>query len=465
MAQGIYHRYMEDDSRYRLPFSTFCCFITFQKLLSREWNLFEMAIHEIKGEVRKSKPKKEKKRGKTFIFTTKPKEEKKEYNSLHLNPTSVSGLTNSHQSLSNYPSLIMEDPLERLSIQTNSIHEGGGGGSIRVESDQISPMESILSSVIKEGDLNKFKEIIQEFNMDIHKKIGKTTCLHLSCYFNQLKIVEYLISTVNVQVDMLDSTQRTSLHIASNYGHRDICVFLLSSGAKINTRDNYGYTPLLLSLLKHHFEVADDLILFHGEINLKRSNGMGILHEACLKGDVEIIQWTLDQKGIKYNLKDTNGETPLMKCSTNAPPEFIYNFMNIKEVDILGVDESGRNILHFCVLHHRVDFINYLGSKLGDMDQEDERRIPFKEMLMHSDIISKQTPLHLAVAYEKFTCVLSLTSLMVMLDCPFHKKDKKNMSAFDVSKEKYTFNVEKNDQIVQIYEYLLSMKKKKNIFK
>jgi ankyrin repeat protein len=267
----------------------------------------------------------------------------------------------------------------------------------------------------------------------------------------------------------LDSTQRTSLHIASNYGHRDICVYLLSSGSKINTRDNYGYTPLFLSLLKHHFEVADDLILFHGEVNLKRSNGMGILHEACSKGDVEIIQWTLDQKGIKYNLKDTNGETPLMKCSTSAPPEFIYNFMNIKEVDILGVDESGRNILHFCIIHHRVDFLHFLGSKLSDMNLEDERRIPFKEMLIQSDIISKQTPLHLAVAYEKLTCVLSLTSLMVLLDCPFHKKDKKNMSAYDVSKEKYILEKdktsEKNEEIVQIYEYLLSMKKKKNIFK
>jgi glutaredoxin len=89
--------------------------------------------------------------------------------------------------------------------------------------------------------------------------------------------------------------------------------------------------------------------------------------------------------------------------------------------------------------------------------------------LIQSDIISKQTPLHLAVAYEKLTCVLSLTSLMVLLDCPFHKKDKKNMSAYDVSKEKYILEKdktsEKNEEIVQIYEYLLSMKKKKNIFK
>eukprot|EP01080_Neovahlkampfia_damariscottae_P012014 gene12014-5414_t len=479
-AKKIFYCYIDDESKGSLTFSPFCCFITYQKLICEEMNMFEMALNEIKGEIRKIKPKEKQK-------TKKGKSKQKKG---YLKPQEVDERSASLVDIEKprrkltveeiaHKSLMLDTWKfdERFSVDLNSIDELTSHGSFRDSlgvgivtslsrnssinlkfgEEKTKPNHEILLEIVKKGEIDSLKQNIEEMNFDVKKKCGKTTLLHCATYYKQLKIVEFLIGS-GLNVDLVDSTQRTPLHIAANYGLRDIAIYYLSLGSNVNSRDNYGYTPLFLALNKHHFELADDLILFNAEINLKRGNGMGILHETATKGDIEIIQWLIDQKGVKYNIKDTNGETPLMKSCVSSPPDFIYNFTNIKEVDILSSDESGRNMLHFAVLNQRIDFLSLLGSKFSDMEEEDERKIPFKTMLTQVDHISKQTPLHLAVSIEKLALVLCLTSLMTLLNCPFNKKDKKHMTAFDLAKEKFNLNSKqkdvKNEQIVQIYEYL-----------
>jgi ankyrin repeat protein len=148
--------------------------------------------------------------------------------------------------------------------------------------DQLSINDKLYESIQK-NDKDLFFKIMEQDNavhVDLEKKYeNKMSLLHLAVKNNQTKICEYLINC-GADINNLDSQMRTPLHIASNLGYHDICIILLGNGAKINVRDIYGFSPVLLCLKSHHFHIISDLKLFGGDINFKRDNGMTILHEA-----------------------------------------------------------------------------------------------------------------------------------------------------------------------------------------
>jgi ankyrin repeat protein len=148
--------------------------------------------------------------------------------------------------------------------------------------DQL-PINDKLYESIQRNDKDLFFKIMEQddaVHVDLEKKYeNKMSLLHLAVKNNQTKICEYLIHC-GADINNLDSQMRTPLHIASNLGYHDLCIILLGNGAKINVRDVYGFSPVLLCLKSHHFHIVSDLKLFGGDINFKRDNGMTILHEA-----------------------------------------------------------------------------------------------------------------------------------------------------------------------------------------
>ena len=64
------------------------------------------------------------------------------------------------------------------------------------------------------------------------------------------------------------------------YGHLEIVKFLLEKGASIDSKNDYGSTPLHLASMKGHLEIVKLLLGEGANIDAKDENGSTPLHWA-----------------------------------------------------------------------------------------------------------------------------------------------------------------------------------------
>lgn len=123
-------------------------------------------------------------------------------------------------------------------------------------------------------------------------------------------------------VNLKDDLGRSPLHIilnsctnapysTSNFSRLQALDILLAKGAKVDIKDNDGFTSLHLAAEKGDLEIFDKILTKDATIiNAQTQNGATPLHYAAMRGHLEILMRLL-AKGAKVNLKDVNGKTPL----------------------------------------------------------------------------------------------------------------------------------------------------------
>ncbi len=96
-----------------------------------------------------------------------------------------------------------------------------------------------------------------------------------------------------------------SLHEASEAGHLEIVRSLIESGADVNERDKYHWTPLRWASMKGRFEVAKFLIEYGADVNIPDATGWTPLHVAARDGHVDVVHLLLNH-GADVNAKKQN---------------------------------------------------------------------------------------------------------------------------------------------------------------
>jgi cytohesin len=97
------------------------------------------------------------------------------------------------------------------------------------------------------------------------------------------------------------------LYAAVKYGSKDIAELLLTKGAGVNSRGEYGYTPLHNARTKY---VAELLLERGADIHAKTESGFTPLHTGADEGRKEIVVLLL-ARGADVNARNKDGETPL----------------------------------------------------------------------------------------------------------------------------------------------------------
>jgi len=110
---------------------------------------------------------------------------------------------------------------------------------------------------IKTGDLVNVKEFVEKDKMDVN-------------------MVEQ------------SSTKRTPLHWASDFNQVEVIKYLLSKGAKVNAKDNYGITPLLAAVYEGHVGAAQALLAAGADASVKGPDGQTPL-EASTKDEMKAL--------------------------------------------------------------------------------------------------------------------------------------------------------------------------------
>jgi ankyrin repeat protein len=105
------------------------------------------------------------------------------------------------------------------------------------------------------------------------------------------------------------------------------------------------------------------------------------------------------------------GQSPLLKASTNCSPEMVYRFMMTKGVDFKAIDNFHRNIFHLSAADQRVDFFNYLITIEEDLQ--------LHTILNTKEDTNSWTPLHIAVAKSHFDLVVASFHFSILIFSSF----------------------------------------------
>lgn len=108
-----------------------------------------------------------------------------------------------------------------------------------------------------------FKKIIEIDNTLAYKEllrkesIGSGNYLHRAVYFNNDKIVDYLINKLNFNVDEINLNNETSLMIAAKENNIETVKFLLNNNVNVTLKNNDQKTALDLARVNGNFEIVE----------------------------------------------------------------------------------------------------------------------------------------------------------------------------------------------------------------
>ena len=208
-------------------------------------------------------------------------------------------------------------------------------------------------------------------NIDALTKRG-WSCLHICASRNQLSLLRRLLEyspQVNItDIDMLN----TPLHVACQYGFRDIAEELVSFGASISMRNKWQETALHYPAALEFSEplrktgdmwkviatiefskdgdlsLLDVLVTSGAYVNSRNAGGDTPLHWATSRGHYHVVKWLLEKESCLIDEKNALQLTPLMvacmhPCKTTVP---ILRALLGRNASLTHTDRAGQTPLH-----------------------------------------------------------------------------------------------------------------------
>uniref|UniRef100_A0A672TZ81 Uncharacterized protein n=1 Tax=Strigops habroptila TaxID=2489341 RepID=A0A672TZ81_STRHB len=158
--------------------------------------------------------------------------------------------------------------------------------------------------LIAKGNLSELEKTLKDNDINALNSSSETL-LHVAAANGHVTIMEYLISK-GAKVDVKDKNGRTPLHRAAEKGHdRTMVEMLLNAKADPNAQDKEKKTPLHTAAVRGHLGIVEVLLAGKARFGVKDMDGCTPMHYAAIKGNIEIVKILL-ASGKNKNIDDRN---------------------------------------------------------------------------------------------------------------------------------------------------------------
>ncbi|XP_067668045.1 ankyrin repeat domain-containing protein 50-like [Haliotis asinina] len=197
-----------------------------------------------------------------------------------------------------------------------------------------------LMCAARQGIKDMFQLLVSKGGLPSHVDRDGNNILLLACWGGNVKIVDYILSHDNVD---------------------------------INGKGQSGRTPLMGAAYKGHDKIFDLLVTKGADVNVVDDDGDNVLHSACLSGHVDIVSRILKLQKVDINRRGQCGRTPLMMAARMGDRE-IFDLLVKEGADATLVDGDSNTILHLASEGGNVNIVKYaLEVKNMDINARNKR--------------------------------------------------------------------------------------------
>ncbi|XP_046559136.1 ankyrin repeat domain-containing protein 50-like [Haliotis rubra] len=157
---------------------------------------------------------------------------------------------------------------------------------------------------------------------------------------------------------LVDTSGDSLLHLACQGGNTAIVQHLLSP-SNINSRGEYGWTPLMKAAVNGHQSVFDLLVSNQADPTLVDTSGDSLLHLACQGGNTAIVQHLLSPSNI--NSRGQLGRTPAMMAAASGH-QSVFDLLVSNHADLTLVSTYGDSLLHLACQGGNTAIVQHLLS-------------------------------------------------------------------------------------------------------
>lgn len=244
-----------------------------------------------------------------------------------------------------------------------------------------------LHNAAKDGDLQEIKSLVKQGSDLKAKDDNGQTPLHVAIRSGKFDVAKYLCEKGS-DIEAADDTGRTPLIRAAEAGVRQMVMqpfsnsatstfkpyegqfemvkFLVKKGAKVDTANRDGATPLIAACYKSLFDIAEFLISKKANVNAQTTSGRSVLFIATFTGDKKLVELLL-KKGANPNVAvqeegQGKGQTPLIVASAKGYVEKAKLLIQYK-ADVNARDGAGKTPLKWTKNPEMVKLLKNAGAK------------------------------------------------------------------------------------------------------
>jgi ankyrin repeat protein/uncharacterized protein YegL len=208
---------------------------------------------------------------------------------------------------------------------------------------------------------------------------------------NYVTLVEYLLTTCEIDINQKNSENDTLLFRASEKGSLGHVQLFLSRGATVDLPNSLGNTALWIACCNRYVDIVIELLNANANVNYPNLKGNTPLVPVCQRGPVKIAEILL-AAGATVDQLNSNGDSVILLCCRNGQADVLKLLLNKADPAMV---KHAAHIDGFCPIlaateSDRSDCINVLFDYGVDLEQKTSNDNP---------ILSGATSLHLAAYY------------------------------------------------------------------
>jgi ankyrin repeat protein len=194
-------------------------------------------------------------------------------------------------------------------------------------------------------------------------------CLSWACGRGYVEIVNELLDSRNIKVNLQDQNSSTPLLWAARKGNLNIVKALLQKEADPNLAGMYAITPLIASIKFGHSEIAMYLAsLSNVNLNHIDKDGNTALQISCKNG-YENVVLSLLEKGAYINTPNLKGDSILITAVKGGHKQIIDELLN-RHVAIDQAGNQGKTAMYHAVEKGNFEIVKTLLMYKPDLEIE-----------------------------------------------------------------------------------------------